>query len=297
MARGAARCTMRWVAAQPPVAAEAWALPCGAWVGCFCGPLRAHVLCPQTLPWLAMHARMSPPCAHPPPPRICSQVAYNRPPAVQALLDNGADTSARDNTGNPPLHYAAGCAQGSRGWQGGREKQAGGWSFRWQTNHPQMCAARLAQPPLSPSHSLHLRPPLSYGREECVRLLLAAGADVAAKNDKGQTAAEVRLQRSAQTRSAFARCAQAAGGGGEPGLVAALCRPCIHACCPRLCCASARLLPRLRALSTCPTVTLAPALPAGGAGRAAQPAEPGRGPDGGAGGQRSAGIHPVRRPV
>lgn len=35
-------------------------------------------------------------------------VAYDRTPAVKALLDNGADTSAKDKGGNPPLHYAAG---------------------------------------------------------------------------------------------------------------------------------------------------------------------------------------------
>lgn len=33
--------------------------------------------------------------------------------------------------------------------------------------------------------------PRRYGREECVRLLLAAGADITVTNDKGQTAAEV----------------------------------------------------------------------------------------------------------
>ena len=33
--------------------------------------------------------------------------------------------------------------------------------------------------------------PCRYGREQCVRMLLAAGADVGAKNDRGQTAAEV----------------------------------------------------------------------------------------------------------
>lgn len=31
----------------------------------------------------------------------------------------------------------------------------------------------------------------SYGREECVRLLLTAGADISATNDRNQTAAEV----------------------------------------------------------------------------------------------------------
>ncbi|KAL4420240.1 hypothetical protein ABPG77_011064 [Micractinium sp. CCAP 211/92] len=35
-------------------------------------------------------------------------VAYDRAPAVKALLDNGADTTACDKGGNPPLHYAAG---------------------------------------------------------------------------------------------------------------------------------------------------------------------------------------------
>ncbi|KAL4451917.1 hypothetical protein ABPG75_007579 [Micractinium tetrahymenae] len=35
-------------------------------------------------------------------------VAYDRAPAVKALLDSGADTTARDKGGNPPLHYAAG---------------------------------------------------------------------------------------------------------------------------------------------------------------------------------------------
>lgn len=50
-----------------------------------------------------------------------------------------------------------------------------------------------APPVLTP---LLLHPPLptpacSYGRDECVRLLLGAGADVGARNDKGQTAAEV----------------------------------------------------------------------------------------------------------
>ncbi len=42
-------------------------------------------------------------------------------PAVQTLLDNGADTSARDNSGNPPLHYAAGCGiarVGCTAWAG-----------------------------------------------------------------------------------------------------------------------------------------------------------------------------------
>lgn len=43
-------------------------------------------------------------------------------------------------------------------------------------------------------HSTHTPPrsaPCSYGREECVKLLLAAGADITATNDKGQNAAEV----------------------------------------------------------------------------------------------------------
>ncbi|PSC70745.1 translocase of chloroplast chloroplastic [Micractinium conductrix] len=35
-------------------------------------------------------------------------VAYDKPDALQALLNNGADTAARDKGGNPPLHYAAG---------------------------------------------------------------------------------------------------------------------------------------------------------------------------------------------
>lgn len=58
----------------------------------------------------------------PPPPRprdTLAALATNRalplllltwlpPAAPQALLDNGADTAARDKGGNPPLHYAAG---------------------------------------------------------------------------------------------------------------------------------------------------------------------------------------------
>lgn len=56
--------------------------------------------------------------------------------------------------------------------------------------HLPCCAIHPAESTLPPFCCLH-----SYGREECVRLLLAAGADVAAKNDKGQTAAEVRASR------------------------------------------------------------------------------------------------------
>lgn len=47
--------------------------------------------------------------------------------------------------------------------------------------------SRLSHPALNPAHTQTCR----YAREECLRLLLAAGADVLTANDKGQTAAQV----------------------------------------------------------------------------------------------------------
>lgn len=132
-------------------------------------------------------------------------------PAVQALLDNGADTSARDNTGNPPLHYAAGCACSGEGRCCGMRqlavRHALGLGGEGRVFSNSSCPVGFSLPrcwlptclvvPIHPAEST--LPPFcclhSYGREECVRLLLAAGADVAAKNDKGQTAAEVRASR------------------------------------------------------------------------------------------------------
>ena len=118
-------------------------------------------------------------------------VAYDRAPAVQALLAGGADSSVCDKTGNPPLHYAAGCVQG---WGASGAVQIAGpagcrmrrRSHSWGTNkQPARHPAQQACPPSATA------PTCRYGREECVRMLLQSGADVNARNDKGQTAAEV----------------------------------------------------------------------------------------------------------
>lgn len=68
----------------------------------------ARVLRPATA--LSSCPHLPPPTMPPHQPCRHTQVAYNRVAAVKALLDNGADTAARDNAGNPPLHYAVGCA-------------------------------------------------------------------------------------------------------------------------------------------------------------------------------------------
>lgn len=45
---------------------------------------------------------------------LAHQLALLSPCRLQALLNNGADTAARDKGGNPPLHYAAGCVGAAR---------------------------------------------------------------------------------------------------------------------------------------------------------------------------------------
>jgi hypothetical protein len=83
-------------------------------------------------------------------------VAYDRAPAVQALLAGGADSSVCDKTGNPPLHYAAGCVRGwgasgavqlagPTGWHRGRQACRCAVAKRGTTDHKLNMPARRLQ--------------------------------------------------------------------------------------------------------------------------------------------------------
>lgn len=67
--------------------------------------------CPPFVRLLGRHCWLTaaPPLNSTMPTHICCRALFLFPP-LQALLANGANTAAVDMSGNPPLHYAAGCA-------------------------------------------------------------------------------------------------------------------------------------------------------------------------------------------
>ena len=112
-------------------------------------------------------------------------VAYDHPDAVQALLAAGAALEVADQGGNTPLHYAAGCGAG---WSAGGEVGKGdniGDSIG--PSRMLICALNWQLHAFLPAYHLVRR----YGREECVLMLLGAGADVGATTAKGLTPAAV----------------------------------------------------------------------------------------------------------